>query len=72
MERQIVLTVDPQNKVVRVEKIDDTGKRVPACQVEPGELADVPLKHVGVILHRRKNPDCFYFDYLGSIWEVCF
>jgi hypothetical protein len=72
MERQIVLTVDPENgKLIRVEKVDGE-KRIPAYEVEPAELSNVSLKHVGVIFHRRKNPDCFYFHYLGSLWEVCF
>lgn len=73
MEREIVLTLDSaRGKLINVEKIDDKGERVGACTVKPAELADASLKHVGVIFHRHKNPDCFYFEYLGSIWEVCF
>jgi hypothetical protein len=71
MARQIVITLNDANEMVRVDGINE-GKPVEGKPGSPEELRGKTLKHVGVVFHYRKNPECFYYEYLGSIWEVCF
>ena len=70
--KQIILTVNVANgKVLDVEAVGHaTLKTCPEITLEDLSAAD--LKHVGVMFHQHRNPSCFYFQYLGSIWEICF
>jgi hypothetical protein len=71
--KQVVLTVDAVNgKVTDVTGNGNITRKEP-CEIDPEQLrAGGPFRHVGTLYQRRTNPSCFYFEYLGSIWEVCF
>jgi hypothetical protein len=71
--KQVVLTVDAANgKVTNVTGIGNLTRKAPS-EIDVEELrAGGPFRHVGTIYHRHTNPDCFYFEFLGSIWEICF
>jgi hypothetical protein len=72
-DKQVVLTVDVVNgKVTDVTGVGNIS-RVEPCDLNLEDLrAAGNFKHVGTLYHRHNNPYCFYFEYLGSIWEICF
>lgn len=69
-EKQIHLTVDVEKGKVTV--VSSTGGIMEPRTIDPKELIAANVKYVGVLYHQRRNPSCFYFDYLGSIFEICF
>jgi hypothetical protein len=72
--QQIILTVNAANgRVIDVQGVGNVSRRTNP-DINPGDpdLYAANLKHVGVMFHQHKNPDCFYFQYLNSIWEICF
>jgi hypothetical protein len=71
--KQVILHVDPVNgKVINVTGYGNITRKEPS-EIDPAELtAGGPFRHAGTLYHRHTNPDCFYFEYIGSIWEICF
>lgn len=71
--KQVVLTVNTANgKVTDVTGVGNITRKEPS-EINLEELrAAGNFKHAGTLYHRHTNPSCFYFEFLGSIWEICF